>query len=91
MVSQKTKDRLEKTGIILSMIGLFSIMQPFSMTLYRYGFQILCIGGFIYISMGYVPVDVPIPKAVALVLSVLGVVMGFLILGIALAPTIIGR
>ncbi|MEM2864204.1 MAG: hypothetical protein QXR65_02930 [Candidatus Bathyarchaeia archaeon] len=91
MVSQKTKDMLERTGIILSMVGLFSIMQPFSMLLYRFGFQILCIGGFIYISMGYVPVDAPVPKAVALVLTVLGVVLGFLLLGIALAPTIIGR
>ncbi|MGC8849715.1 MAG: hypothetical protein ACP5QI_04495, partial [Candidatus Bathyarchaeia archaeon] len=65
MVSQKTKDTLEKIGIILSMVGLFFIMQPFSMLLYQYGFQILCIGGFIYISMGYIPADAPIPKAVA--------------------------
>lgn len=91
MVSQKTKDRLEKIGIILSMIGLFAIMQPFSMLLYQYGFQILCIGGFIYISVGFIPTDAPISKAVVLILSVLGVIVGFLILGIALTPMIIGR
>ncbi len=90
MVSQKTKDRLEKIGIILSIIGLFFIMQPFSMSLYQYGFQILCIGGFIYISMGFVPTNTPIPKATAIILSVLGVVVGFLILGIFLAPRIVG-
>ena len=73
------------------MVGLFAIMQPFSMLLYQYGFQILCIGGFIYISMGYIPTDAPIPKATAIILSVLGVIVGFLALGIALTPIIIGR
>lgn len=89
MISQKTKDRLEKTGIVLCFAGLFAILQPFSMLLYQYGFQILCIGGFIYVAMGYVPADVRIPKAVVIVLSVLGVVVGFLLLGIVLTPILI--
>lgn len=89
MISQKTKDRLEKTGLVLCFAGLFAILQPFSMLLYQYGFQILCIGGFMYVAMGYVPANVRIPKAVLLVLSVLGVVVGFLLLGIALTPMLI--
>lgn len=89
MISQKTKDRLEKTGIVLCFAGLFAILQPFSMLLYQYGFQILCIGGFMYVAMGYVPADVRIPKAVVIVLSVLGVVVGFLLLGIVLTPILI--
>jgi len=89
LVSQKTKNRLEKTGIALCFAGLFAILQPFSMLLYQYGFQILCIGGFMYIALGYVPADVPIPKAVVIVLSVLGVVVGFLLLGIVLTPILI--
>jgi hypothetical protein len=89
MISHKTKDRLEKTGIVLCFAGLFAILQPFSMLLYQYGFQILCIGGFIYVAMGYVPADVRIPKAVVIVLSVLGVVVGFLLLGIVLTPILI--
>ena len=89
MISQKTKDRLEKTGMALCFAGLFAILQPFSMLLYQYGFQILCIGGFMYIALGYVPADVPIPKAVVIVLSVLGVVVGFLLLGIVLTPILI--
>jgi len=89
MISQKTKDRLEKTGLVLCFAGLFAILQPFSMLLYQYGFQILCIGGFMYVAMGYVPANVRIPKAVLLVLSVLGVVLGFLLLGIVLTPMLI--
>ncbi|MGA2785616.1 MAG: hypothetical protein ABSF09_13040 [Candidatus Bathyarchaeia archaeon] len=89
MISQKTKDRLEKTGIVLCFAGLFAILQPFSMLLYQYGFQILCIGGFMYVAMGYVPANVRIPKAVVIVLSVLGVVVGFLLLGIVLTPILI--
>jgi hypothetical protein len=90
MLSQKTKDRLEKTGIVLSFAGLFAILQPFSMLLYQYGFQVLCIGGFMYVALGYVPANVPIPKAVVLVLSVLAVVVGFLVLGIVLTPILVG-
>ena len=89
MISQKTKDRLEKTGLVLCFAGLFAILQPFSILLYQYGFQILCIGGFMYVAMGYVPANVRIPKAVLLVLSVLGVVVGFLLLGIVLTPMLI--
>ena len=89
MISQKTKDGLEKTGLVLCFAGLFAILQPFSILLYQYGFQILCIGGFMYVAMGYVPANVRIPKAVLLVLSVLGVVVGFLLLGIALTPMLI--
>jgi hypothetical protein len=90
MLSQKTKNRLEKTGLALCFAGLFAILQPFSMLLYQYGFQILCIGGFMYVAMGYVSADVPIPKAVVIVLSVLGVVVGFLLLGIVLTPILVG-
>jgi hypothetical protein len=90
MLSQKTKDRLEKTGIVLSFVGLFAILQPFSMLLYQYGFQVLCIGGFMYVALGYVPANAPIPKAVVLVLSVLAVVVGFLVLGIVLTPILVG-
>jgi hypothetical protein len=89
MISQKTKDGLEKTGLVLCFAGLFAILQPFSILLYQYGFQILCIGGFMYVAMGYVPANVRIPKAVLLVLSVLGVVVGFLLLGIVLTPMLI--
>jgi len=90
MVSQRTKDRLEKIGIALCFVGLFAILQPFSMLLYQYGFQILCIGGFMYIALGYLSANVPIRKAVVIVLSVLGVVVGFLLLGIALTPILVG-
>lgn len=90
MIPHRTKDRLEKTGIALCFAGLFAILQPFSMLLYQYGFQILCIGGFIYIALGYVPADAPIPKGTAIVLTVLGVVVGFLLLGIALTPILVG-
>ena len=89
MISQKTKDTLEKTGLVLCFAGLFAILQPFSILLYQYGFQILCIGGFMYVAMGYVPANVRIPKAILLVLSVLGVVVGFLLLGIVLTPMLI--
>lgn len=90
LVSQKTKDRLEKTGLVLCFAGLFAILQPFSMLLYQYGFQILCIGGFMYVALGYVPANVSIPKAVVLVLSVLAVVVAFLVLGIVLTPILVG-
>lgn len=90
MISQRTKDTVEKVGIGLCFLGLFAILQPFSMLLYQYGFQILCIGGFIYTALGYIQADAPIPKATAIALTVLGVVIGFLLLGIALVPVLVG-
>ena len=90
MVSQKTIDLIQKAGIGISLLGLFAILQPFSMLLYRFGFQILCIGGFMYIALNYVPAGAPISKSTVLILSVLGVVVGFLLLGIVLAPTLVG-
>lgn len=89
MVSQRTKSSLEKVGIALSAFGLFSILQPFSETLYRYGFQILCIGGFLYIVLGYIPAGAPISKAMAITLAIVGILVGFLILGIVIAPLLV--
>lgn len=90
MVSQKTKNMLERMGIVLSLIGLFCMLQPFSMTLYQYGFQLLCIGGILYIILGYIPTGSSIKKIVLIVAGVLTVLFGFLILGIILVPTLVG-
>lgn len=89
-LTEKWKSIIEKIGITLSFFGLFSILQPISMTLYRYGFQILCLGGIIYIVLGYIPTGAPLKKGLALTLAVLAVLAGFLALGIFVAPILVG-
>lgn len=89
MVSQKTKNILERMGIILSLIGLFCMLQPFSMTLYQYGFQLLCIGGILYIILGYIPAGSSTKRIALIVAAVLAVLFGFLILGIILTPILV--
>jgi hypothetical protein len=60
------------------------------MTLYRHGFQILCLGGIIYIVLGYIPTGAPLKKGLGLTLAVLAVLAGFLALGILVAPILVG-
>ena len=47
--------KVEKLGIILSLIGLVLVFQPFTPTLYTYGYYILALGAVIFTLSGYLP------------------------------------
>jgi len=48
-------NKIEKIGIILSVLGLILVFQPFIYILYTYGYYILALGSFIFILSGYLP------------------------------------
>jgi len=90
MVSEKTKSRIQNIGILLSLIGISCLWQPFTIELYKYGFQILCIGGALYIFIGFVPAGATTRKSLWTILKVCFVLMAFILLGIVLAPILVG-
>ncbi|HDD40060.1 MAG: hypothetical protein DRN68_01915 [Thaumarchaeota archaeon] len=47
--------KIEKIGLILSILGLILVFQPFSPSLYTYGYYILCLGAVIFTLSGYLP------------------------------------
>lgn len=89
MISRRTKETIERIGIVLAMFGLFCLCQPFSFFLYNYGFQILGLGTLIFIFMGFIPVGASINKAIIILTIISAVVVGFTVLSIVLAPLLI--
>jgi len=47
--------KIEKIGIIISLIGLVLFFQPFSPQIYTYGFYLVALGAVIFSLSGYLP------------------------------------
>ena len=47
--------KVEKIGIILSLLGLILVFQPFTLEIYTYGFYVLSLGAVIFALSGYLP------------------------------------
>lgn len=47
--------RIEKAGLILSILGLILVFQPFSPSIYTYGYCILALGAVVFTLSGYLP------------------------------------
>lgn len=47
--------KVEKIGLILSLIGLVLFFQPFTPQIYTYGFYLLTLGAVIFVLSGYLP------------------------------------
>ena len=83
------KLRIEQVGLFISLTGLVSILQPFTLLLYTYGFYILVIGAITYFLGSIIPEEENTGKAIIKTVSILGFSILVLLLTIFLSPLLI--
>ena len=83
------KLRIEQVGLFISLMGLVSILQPFTLLLYTYGFYILVIGAITYFLGSIIPEEENTGKAIIKAVSILGFSILVLLLTIFLSPLLI--
>jgi|TARA_B100001964_G_scaffold200739_1_gene228010 hypothetical protein len=83
------KLRIEQVGLFISLTGLVSILQPFTLLLYTYGFYILVIGAITYFLGSIIPEEENTGKAIIKAVSILGFSILVLLLTIFLSPLLI--
>ena len=88
--------KVEKLGIILSVIGLVLIFQPFENSLFTYGFYVLSLGAVIFSLSGYLPIrtergETTIKDLVKWVIIIAVVLLFVVVVSIELVPYIIVR
>jgi len=86
--------RIEMAGIVLSLLGIVMMFQPFVKLLFTYGFYLVAIGAFIYILSTYLPRrslagETYLKDTVKWALILLGIVGFFVILSAYLAPYLV--
>jgi len=47
--------KVERVGMFLSIVGLILVFQPFTPTLFTYGYYLLALGAVIFTLSGYLP------------------------------------
>lgn len=82
---------IERTGIILSIIGLILMFQPFRAELFPYGFYMMTLGAVIYILSTYLPVRNPqgettVRDVVKWSIIIGGVVVSVAVISMFIAP-----
>ena len=83
------KLKVEQVGLFISLTGLVSILQPFILLLYTYGFYILVIGAITYFLGSIIPEEENTGKAIIKTVSILGFSILVLLLTIFLSPLLI--
>lgn len=83
------KIRIEQIGLIISLLGLVSILQPITLILYTYGFYILLLGAIIYFIGSLIPEEENTGKATKKVLSIFIFFLIVLVLTVYLSPLLI--
>lgn len=83
------KLRIEQVGLFISLMGLVSILQPFTLLLYTYGFYILVIGAITYFLGSIIPEEENTGKATIKAVSILVFFILVLLLTIFLSPSLI--
>ena len=83
------KLRIEQVGLFISLTGLVSILQPFTLLLYTYGFYILVIGAITYFLGSIIPEEENTGKATIKAVSILVFFILVLLLTIFLSPSLI--
>ena len=83
------KLKVEQVGLFISLTGLVSILQPFTLLLYTYGFYILVIGAITYFLGSIIPEEENTGKAIIKAVSILGFSILVLLLTIFLSPLLI--
>lgn len=87
VVTARAKLWTEIVSTAIAVFGLICLFQPFTMSLYSVGGIFLCLGGIIFIIAGFIPEGAGLKTVILYSAAVLGVVFGFIALGILLAPT----
>ena len=83
------KLRIEQIGLIISLLGLISILQPITFILYTNGFYILLLGATIYFFGSIIPEEDNTRKATIKVVSVFVFFILVLLLTVFLSPLLI--
>jgi len=83
------KLKVEQVGLFISLTGLVSILQPFILLLYTYGFYILVIGAITYFLGSIIPEEENTGKATIKAVSILVFFILVLLLTIFLSPSLI--
>lgn len=87
VVTARAKLWTEIVSTAIAVFGLICLFQPFTMSLYSVGGIFLCLGGIIFIIAGFIPEGAGLRTVIIYSAAVLGVIFGFIALGILLAPT----
>lgn len=74
---------------MLSLAGLASILQPFNLTIYSYGFYILIIGAATSFLGGAMPEEAKTGRAFIRIASLFTFIIAIMILAIYLAPRLV--
>ncbi len=83
------KLKIEQVGLFISLTGLVSILQPFTLILYTNGFYILVLGAIIYFLGSIIPEEENTRKATIKAVSILGFFILVLLLTVFLSPSLI--
>jgi|TARA_B100000315_G_scaffold150407_1_gene139158 hypothetical protein len=86
---KRIKVRVEQLGLILSLAGLASILQPINLSLYTYGFFILILGASVYFLGSSIPEEAKKSRAVIQIMAMFIVIIMVIILSIYAAPLLI--
>jgi|TARA_B100001971_G_C18254670_1_gene581032 hypothetical protein len=86
---KRIKVRVEQLGLILSLAGLASILQPINLSLYTYGFFILILGASVYFLGSSIPEEAKKSRAVIQIVAMFIVIIMVIILSIYTAPLLI--
>ena len=79
-------ERLERGLILVLLLAIALIAQPFDIRLYRAGLLILVGGTLLQIAVGNLPKDASPGRSLALIGAILGAVAAVFTLGILLTP-----
>ena len=86
---KRIKVRIEQLGLILSLAGLASILQPINLSLYTYGFFILILGASIYFLGSSIPEEAKKSRALIQIVVIFTVFIIIILLSIYSAPLLI--
>ncbi len=83
------KMRIEILGLVLSLVGLATILQPVSLFLYSYGFYILVFGAAVSLLGGAILESSDTSHVAIRIVSFFAIVIIILVLSILLAPLLV--
>lgn len=87
---QTCKQRIELAGLVLSLIGLAAILQPYFISIYTGGFYALFLGSAVYFLGGSIPEQQQFNRRVFIQVAVLfAVVITVMLLAVYLAPLLL--
>ncbi|HJN58015.1 MAG TPA: hypothetical protein QGF52_03245 [Nitrososphaerales archaeon] len=86
---KRIKLRIEQLGLILSLAGLTSILQPINLSLYTNGFFILILGALIYFLGSTMPDEAKKSRALMQITILFTVLILIILLSIYTAPILI--